>query len=154
MGREYPLRPVVGVGAIVLEGENVLVVRRGGPPKTGAWSIPGGGVDLGEDLERACAREVKEETGLDVEIVSEGRVLNRVTRDEWERVRFHYVLADFVCRPTGGVLRAASDVSEARWLPLDEIGRLRPMTSGTAEFILDSVAALGQSPRPESRETA
>ncbi len=71
-----------------------------------------------------------------------------------ERVRFHYVLVDFVCRPTGGVLRAASDVSEARWLPLDEIGRLRPMTSGTAEFILDSVAALGQSPRPESRETA
>lgn len=152
MGREYPLRPVVGVGAIVLEGENVLVVRRGRPPKMGAWSIPGGGVDLGEDLERACAREVKEETGLDVEIVSEGRVLNRVTRDEWGRVRFHYVLVDFVCRPTGGVLRAASDVSEARWLPLGEIRRLRPMTSGTAEFILDSVAALGEPFRPTDRK--
>lgn len=152
MGREYPLRPIVGVGAIIIEDENVLIVRRGQPPKMGAWSIPGGGVDLGEDLEEACMREVREETGLEVEILSEGRVLNRVTRDEWERVQFHYVLIDFVCRPTGGVLQAASDISEARWVPLSEVSSLSPMTSGTAEFILESVAALNQSSRWKYRE--
>ena len=153
MGREYPLRPIVGVGAIILDEENVLIVRRGQPPKMGAWSIPGGGVDLGEDLEEACIREVKEETGLDVEILSEGRVLNRVTRDEWGRVQFHYVLIDFVCRPTGGTLQAASDISEARWVPLCEVSSLSPMTSGTAEFILESVAALNQSSRWKYRES-
>ncbi len=144
MGREYPLRPIVGVGAIILDKENVLIVRRGQPPKMGAWSIPGGGVHLGEDLEEACMREVKEETGLDVKILSEGRVLNRVTRDEWGRVQFHYVLIDFVCRAIGGVLQAASDISEAKWVPMSEVSSLSPMTSGTAEFILESVAALNQ----------
>lgn len=153
MGREYPLRPIVGVGAIILDEENVLIVRRGQPPRMGAWSIPGGGVHLGEDLEEACMREVKEETGLDVEILSEGRVLNRVTRDEWDRVQFHYVLIDFVCRPTGGTLQAASDISEARWVPLCEVSSLRPMTSGTAEFILESIDALNQSARWKYRET-
>lgn len=152
MGREYPLRPIVGVGAVVVEDEKVLIVRRGRPPKMGAWSIPGGGVRLGEELECACMREVREETGLKVDIVSEGRVLNRITRDEWGRARFHYVLIDYVCRPAGGVLRAASDVSEAQWLPLNEISALRPMTSGTAEFILESVAALDESSHQERRE--
>ncbi len=152
MGREYPLRPIVGVGAIILDSDNVLIVRRGKPPKMGAWSIPGGGVDLGEDLKEACLREVKEETGLEVEVLTEGKVLNRVTRDEWGRVQFHYVLIDFVCRPTGGVLQAASDISEARWVPLSEISGLRPMTSGTAEFILESVAALQQSSSRKNRE--
>jgi len=152
LGREYPLRPIVGVGAIILDEENVLIVRRGQPPKMGAWSIPGGGVHLGEDLEEACIREVKEETGLDVEILSEGRVLNRVTRDEWGRVQFHYVLIDFVCRPTGGTLQAASDISEARWVPLCEVSSLSPMTSGTAEFILESIDALNQSSRWKYRE--
>ena len=154
MGREYPLRPIVGVGAIILENENVLIVRRGQPPKMGAWSIPGGGVHLGEDLEQACRREVKEETGLDVEILSEGRVLNRVTRDEWERVQFHYVLIDFVCRPIGGMLQAASDISEAKWVPLSDVSDLRPMTSGTAEFILESVATLDLSSHQNSQESA
>lgn len=153
MGREYPLRPIVGVGAIIIENENVLIVRRGQPPKMGAWSIPGGGVHLGEDLEQACMREVREETGLDVEILSEGRVLNRVTRDEWGRVQFHYVLIDFVCRPTGGVLQAASDISEARWVPLSEVSSLSPMTSGTAEFILESVATLNLLSHRNSRES-
>ena len=154
MGREYPLRPIVGVGAIILENENVLIVRRGQPPKMGAWSIPGGGVHLGEDLEQACRREVKEETGLDVEILSEGRVLNRVTRDEWERVQFHYVLIDFVCRPIGGMLQATSDISEAKWVPLSDVSSLRPMTSGTAEFILESVATLDLSSHRNSQESA
>ncbi len=152
MGREYPLRPIVGVGAIILDKENVLIVRRGQPPKMGAWSIPGGGVHLGEYLEEACMREVKEETGLDVEILSEGRVLNRVTRDEWGRVQFHYVLIDFVCRAIGGVLQAASDISEAKWVPMREISSLSPMTSGTAEFILESVAALNKSSHRKHRE--
>ena len=153
LGREYPLRPIVGVGAIIVEGEDVLIVRRGKPPRVGSWSIPGGGVRLGEDLEQACAREVREETGLEVEILTQGRVLNRVTRDEWGRVQFHYVLIDYVCRPTGGSLRAASDISEARWFPLGEIETLRPMTAGTAKFILESIAALEASASPKQERT-
>ncbi|MEK6710904.1 MAG: NUDIX hydrolase [Nitrospinota bacterium] len=140
MGREYPLRPIVGVGAIILNGEDVLVVRRGRPPREGYWSVPGGAVKLGETLEEACQREVIEETGLTVELLARCAVLDRVTRDEWARVRFHYVLVDYLCRPVGGSLRAGGDISEAKWHPLDTLPQLQPMTPGTAEVILEAAA--------------
>ncbi|MEE9276062.1 MAG: NUDIX hydrolase [bacterium] len=142
MGREYPLRPIVGVGAVILEGENTLIVRRGRPPRMGDWSIAGGAVELGETLEEACIREVREETGLRVEILSRCKVLDRVTRDEWDRVRFHYVLIDFACRPVGGELRPGSDISEARWHPLAGIADLHPMTPITPEVILEAAEDL------------
>jgi ADP-ribose pyrophosphatase YjhB (NUDIX family) len=112
------------------------MARRGKAPGAGNWSVPGGAIKLGETLEEACRREVKEETGLDIEIVSRCAVLDRVTRDEWERVQYHYVLIDFVCRPVGGELQPASDVAEAKWVPLGELEGIAPMTRGTAKVIL------------------
>ena len=138
MGREYPYRPYAGVGGIVLENEEVLLIRRENPPGKGVWSIPGGGVELGETLEAACRREVLEETGLSVETLFRCKVLDRITRDQWSRVQYHYILIDFVCRPTGGELRPSGDVSEAVWFPLTKIARLEPMTAGTAEVILEA----------------
>lgn len=138
VGREYPLRPIVGVGAIILKESDVLVVRRGRPPRQGEWSVPGGAVKLGETLEEALRREILEETGLIIEILGRCAVIDRVTRDSWERVRYHYVIVDFVCRPLGGELKAGSDISEAMWRPLADLPSLAPMTPGTAQIILDS----------------
>ena len=138
MGREYPLRPIVGVGAIILRNSEVLVVRRGRPPRQGEWSVPGGALKLGETLEEGCRREVLEETGLSVEVLGRCAVLDRVTRDAWSRVRYHYILIDFICRPAGGTLRAGGDISEAMWHPLESLHELQPMTPGTAQVILEA----------------
>ncbi|MDA1000384.1 MAG: NUDIX hydrolase [bacterium] len=142
MSREYPLRPIVGVGAVILQGEEVLLVRRGKPPRAGQWSLPGGAVETGESLEEACRREILEETGLSIELLSRCAVLDRITRDEWDRVRYHYVLINYACRPTGGVLSASSDISEARWYPLSEIPSLDAITPITARVILETVESL------------
>jgi 8-oxo-dGTP diphosphatase len=119
--RPYPERPVVGVGAVVLDGDRVLLVKRGHEPLKGQWSLPGGGVETGETLEAAIAREVREETGLDVEVGPMVEVLDRIGRDAAGIVEHHFVLVDFVCRATGGTLRGASDADDAEWVPLDRL---------------------------------
>jgi mutator protein MutT len=134
MKRDYPDRPIVGVGAIVVDEEQALVVRRGKEPLKGHWSIPGGAVELGETLREAAAREAREETGLIVEAEEVLEVLDSIYRDPEGRTRFHYVLVDFVCRRLGGELRAASDVSEARWITLEDLPELQ-MTQ-TAERVI------------------
>ena len=121
--RSYPPRPVIGVGAVILDGHRVLLIKRGHEPLQGQWSLPGGGVELGETLERATAREVREETGLDVEVGPIVDVLDRIINDADGRVEHHFVLVDFVCRPSGGVLRSASDAAAAEWVPLDDLAR-------------------------------
>ncbi|MAE06046.1 MAG: NUDIX hydrolase [Nitrospinota bacterium] len=142
MSREYPLRPIVGVGAIIFSEGKVLMARRGKAPGVGNWSVPGGALELGETLEEACKREVLEETGLAVEIVSRCAVLDRITRDNWDRVQYHYVLVDFACRPLEGSLQPGSDITEARWVPLEELENIEPMTRGTARVILDAAGDL------------
>ena len=129
-GREYPERPLVGVGGVVLDGEKVLLVRRARAPLLGEWSLPGGLVEVGEQLAEAVRREIAEETGLNVRVEGIVKVLDRITRDVKKRVRFHYVLVDFLCRVEGGNLHASSDVSEARWVPRRELAdyHLRPAT--------------------------
>jgi 8-oxo-dGTP diphosphatase len=116
--RAYPPRPVVGVGAVVLDANRVLLIRRAHEPLKGQWSLPGGGVELGETLEQAVAREVQEETGLDVDVGPIVEVLDRIVRDADGRVEHHYVLVDFVCRPSGGILSSASDADAAEWVPV------------------------------------
>jgi 8-oxo-dGTP diphosphatase len=119
--REYPSRPVVGVGAVVLDRGRVLLVRRANEPLKGRWSLPGGAVDVGETLREAIRREVREETGLEVEPGAMVEVLDRISGDPDGRTRFHYVLIDFVCEPVGGTLCCASDAAEAAWVDVSEI---------------------------------
>ena len=117
-GRAYPAQPVVGVGAVVLDGDRVLLVKRGHEPLKGEWSLPGGVVELGETLEAAIVREVREETGLEVDVGPIVDVLDRLLYDRDGRVQYHYVLVDFLCRPSGGAVRCASDAEAAEWAPL------------------------------------
>lgn len=115
MQREYPTAPLVGVGAVVVKDGRVLLVQRGTEPMKGHWSIPGGLVEVGEMLSAGIVREVKEETGLDVEPVELIELLDRIHRDG-DRVRYHYVIADYLCRVVGGELRASSDADAVRWV--------------------------------------
>ncbi|HXR40317.1 MAG TPA: NUDIX hydrolase [Terracidiphilus sp.] len=115
MQREYPEAPLVGVGAVVVDEGRVLLVRRGREPLKGHWSLPGGMLELGEPLTAGVVREVREETGLVVEPVELVELLDRIHRDG-ERVRYHYVIADYLCRVVGGELKAASDADAVRWV--------------------------------------
>jgi 8-oxo-dGTP diphosphatase len=114
MQREFPLAPLLGVGAVVLDQGRVLLVRRGREPLKGQWSLPGGLLELGESLKAGVVREVLEETGLVVEPVELIELLDRIHHHE-ARVRYHYVIADYLCRVTGGTLAAASDADDVRW---------------------------------------
>ncbi len=107
--RAYPDRPLVGVGAVIWVDGKVVLIRRRHEPLVGQWSIPGGTLKVGETLAAGVAREVLEETSLEVEVGPVIDVFDRIVRDEDGRVRFHFVLVDYLCRPTGGRLRAASD---------------------------------------------
>ena len=113
--REFPVAPLVGVGAVIVEQGRVLLVQRGTEPAKGKWSIPGGLIDVGESLREGVAREVREETGLLVEPLELIELLDRIHRDG-DRVRYHYVIADYLCRVVGGTLLAASDADAVRWV--------------------------------------
>jgi 8-oxo-dGTP diphosphatase len=115
MQREYPLAPLVGVGAVIVQEGRVLLVQRGREPLKGRWSIPGGLIEIGEMLHEALVREVREETGLEVEPIELVELLDRIHR-EGERVRYHYVIADYLCRVVGGMLKAADDADAVRWV--------------------------------------
>ena len=121
--REYPLAPLVGVGAVIVDEGRVLLVQRATEPALGRWSIPGGLIEVGEPLSSAVAREVLEETGLVVEPVELIELLDRIHRDG-DRVRYHYVIADYLCRVVGGALKAASDAAAVRWVERAEWNRL------------------------------
>jgi 8-oxo-dGTP diphosphatase len=122
--REYPEAPIVGVGAVVIDGTKVLLVRRGNEPLKGEWSLPGGALELGETLQQGIVREVFEETGLTVSPVGVVEILDRITPDEESgRVRYHYVLVDFVCRVIGGTPLVGSDADELRWVERNELAR-------------------------------
>jgi mutator protein MutT len=124
VSREYPDYPRVGVGAVILEDDRVLLIQRG---KTGAaagkWSLPGGLVELGETTREAVCREIREECGLDIELVDVCGVLDRVTRDAEGRVRYHWVLVDYLAIARGGTLCAGDDAADARWVPIAEVSR-------------------------------
>lgn len=135
--REYPDAPRAAVGAVVLDGDNVLLVRRGEAPSQGRWSVPGGLIHLGERIEDAVLREVKEESGLEIQLLGLCGVIDRVVPGEPSRaadVRYHYIIIDYVAAPTGGALEAGSDAAEARWVPVAELSRYET-TEGLAAMV-------------------
>ncbi|HZD76600.1 MAG TPA: NUDIX hydrolase [Acidobacteriaceae bacterium] len=148
MQRQFPTAPIAGVGAVVLDAElRVLLVRRGQEPLLGEWSLPGGALELGERLEDGVRREVREETGLDVEPEEIVAVFDHISHadDDPARVRFHYVLVDYRCRVLRGTLTSATDVTEARWVTWNELtghGALavRPFTLSVIRKALDQVS--------------
>ncbi len=127
MTREYPERPIVGVGAVIVDGEarRVVLVRRAAPPLQGRWSLPGGVLELGETLRAATEREALEETGL---VVAAGELLDvfdRILPGADGRLRYHYVLVDFLCRVRAGELRAGGDAAEAAWVAEPELEKFK-----------------------------
>ena len=141
--RRYPERPLVGVGALIIKGDRILLVQRAGQPLKGYWSIPGGLVDVGEKLNDAIIREVKEETGLDVKPLKVIEIFERILRDTKGAPEYHYVLIDYLCRVTGGELQAADDAAGVEWVRRKDLAA-RKVTEGTLEVIeraFDSKAA-------------
>jgi ADP-ribose pyrophosphatase YjhB (NUDIX family) len=132
--REYPKRPLVGVGALIFKDGKLLLIRRGAKPGQGRWSIPGGLVELGERVYDAVVREVKEECGLDVEIERLVDVFDSITRDEKGRIRYQFVVVNFLAKIKGGNLKNADDVLEARWVPIDEVEKYNLTNSFRAFF--------------------
>ena len=121
MKRDYPERPLVGVGAVIVEQGRVVVVRRATEPLQGEWSIPGGMLELGESVRACAAREAREETGLVVEPGEVLGIFDRILPDAEGKIRYHYVLIDLLCRRVGGELRAGGDAAEVRWLTAEEL---------------------------------
>jgi 8-oxo-dGTP diphosphatase len=142
MQREFPETPLVGVGAIIIEDSRVLLVKRAHPPLQAQWSIPGGVLEVGELVREAAIREAREETGLIVEPADLLGVYDRVLRNAEQRVQYHYVLIDFLCRPVGGELQAASDAAEVRWFTREELPTLR-LAEDTIDVIRKGFATIG-----------
>jgi 8-oxo-dGTP diphosphatase len=130
--RQFPAQPVVGVGAVVLDGDRVLLVKRGHPPLNGEWSLPGGTLELGETLEAAVAREVLEETGLEVSVGQVVEVLDRVDRAPDGRIEYHFVIVDYACTVRGGSIVSGSDAEDARWVPIRELPAYRLTAKASA----------------------
>jgi mutator protein MutT len=141
MARDYPERPIIGVAAVIIEDDRVVLVRRGRPPAYGEWSLPGGAVELGETLEEAIIREVEEEIGFHIEVVELAAVLDRIFLDTDGQVQYHYVLMDFLCRKTGGRLRASSDAISCAQVPLAVLANYK-LTKETREVILRAYSRL------------
>ena len=119
--REYPSFPKVGVGGLVIDKDKLLLIKRAYEPSSGLWSIPGGLLEVGEELEEAVAREIEEETGIKVEVKELLGVFNFVIRDEAGKVKYHYVLIDFLAKPVGGKLRPSRETLDVRWVSLKDI---------------------------------
>ncbi len=124
-GREYPERPIVGVGGVVISNGRVLLIRRGNPPLEGEWSIPGGTLEVGETLPEAVKRELAEEAGIEVRVGELIEALERIFLDPDSRTKYHFVILDYLCDMKGGTAKAGSDATEVAWateVELDKYG--------------------------------
>lgn len=134
MSREYPERPIVGIGAVVLKDDQVLLIRRGKPPRAGSLSLPGGAQRVGETVNEGALREVMEETGVEAVVLGLIDVVDSMTKDDAGRLQYHYTLVDVVCRWIAGEPSASGDAADALWVPLADIPDL-PLWSETRRII-------------------
>ena len=134
MTREYPDYPRVGVGAVILHEDKVLLVRRGQSPSYGKWSLPGGLVELGESTREAIAREIVEECGIAIRVVDVAGVIDRIVHDDAARVRYHYVLVDYLAYPESLDVVAGSDAGDAQWFEIERVAEL-----DTTQGLLDMI---------------
>ena len=118
--RLYPEKPMVGVGVLIRDGERFLLIRRAADPDAGLWAIPGGLVEVGEKAADAAVREAQEETGLEVEVADVLGVVDKIVKDEALRVKYHFVIVDYLASPKGGSLMPASDALDARWVRAED----------------------------------
>lgn len=132
--RSYPPRPILGVGALIIEGDSILLVQRGKQPLQGQWSLPGGAIETGELLKTAVAREVLEETGLTVEVGAIAEIFERLMPDATGATEYHYVLLDYLCRVISGTPRPGDDSCAVAWVRRQDLHTL-PITAGTLEVI-------------------
>jgi len=132
--RSYPPRPILGVGALIIEGDSILLVQRGKQPLQGQWSLPGGAIETGELLKTAVAREVREETGLTVEVGAMAEIFERLMPDATGATEYHYVLLDYLCRVISGTPRPGDDSCAVAWVRRQDLHTL-PITAGTLEVI-------------------
>jgi 8-oxo-dGTP diphosphatase len=139
--RQYPPRPVVGVGAVILHRNKVVLIKRKYDPLAGRWSLPGGTLEIGESLEAGVAREMLEETGLEVEVGPVVEVFDRILRDDEGRVEYHFVIVDYLCRPLGGALQAGSDVDDAVWVAPEDLAQYQITDKATE--VVERALAMG-----------
>ncbi|HYS26060.1 MAG TPA: NUDIX hydrolase [Vicinamibacterales bacterium] len=145
--RQYPERPIVGVGAVIVDDGKVVLIRRKYEPLKGHWSLPGGMVEIGEPLETALTREMQEETALVVDVGPVIEVFDRIMRDEQRRVRYHFVLIDYLCWPSSGTLRAGSDVDDAIWADPSALAAYS-LTEKATSVIQRGLTLAREAPRP------
>jgi ADP-ribose pyrophosphatase YjhB (NUDIX family) len=131
---------MLGVGALIFDGERILMAQRGKEPLRGWWSLPGGALETGEILADAIRREVREETGLEIDPVKVFEIFERIMRDAAGAPEYHYVLIDYICRVTGGTLRAGDDVCCAQWVNRADLPQLQ-ITEGTLAVIEKAFAS-------------
>ncbi len=142
MAREYPEHPIVGVAAIVLRGAQVLLVQRGREPAKGSWGLPGGMLELGETAVEGVRREVWEECGVEVEVGPLVGVFEPMQRDDAGRLRYHYVVLDYLATCVRGEPQAADDADDARWVEVDQMEYL-PMSVETKAMIRQAARRTG-----------
>ena len=135
MRRLYPKQPLVGIGAVIVCSNKILLEKRGNQPGKGKWSIPGGMVELGEETKQTVIREVREETNLTVDNPELMDVVDNVEKDEKGRIRYHFVIIDYHVKLKSGTLRASSDAAELRWVRMEDVEKY-PLTRTFQEFFL------------------
>ena len=147
--RRYPARPIVGVGTVVLDGDMVLMIQRSKPPRQGSWSLPGGAQELGETIHEAARREVREETGLEIEIFGLIDVVDSVRPDTDDKIEYHYTLIDVAGHAVGGTLMAGGDAQDCRWFTRPEIDAM-DIWSETKRIIALAADRYGTADTPDS----
>jgi mutator protein MutT len=153
MTRRYPEHPIVAVGVLLLDGDQILLAQRARPPQVGRWTIPGGAVEVGETLEQAALRELAEETGLGCTLGPIVEVLDRLVHDPDQRIEFHYVILDFLGSAPTGELRCGADCQAVRWIRIDQLDQYAT-TDGLAPVINRALAMRQSGEQGPWRESA